>query len=196
MSCVTPPIVGVWEGVNKVVVCIAPSRDVQKSSDLMTLTPLLMNIAQSSSNVSCQPGDGAPSNGQPNIKRQKLNEGANTVAVGSSASVAISVNDMAEDDDDDDGIKILEDEDDNNDDVPVITVNTQGDSTTSTPSTANISNASTFPPFALMDLHADVVADIKGKNHKRILNQLRWQYYNLDTTWVKCLQLPQAPHSN
>ena len=196
MSCVTPPIVGVWEGVNKVVVCIAPSRDVQKSSDLMTLTPLLMNITQSSSNVRCQLGDGAPSNGQPNIKRQKLDEGANTVAVGSSASVAISVDDMAKDDDDDDGIKIVEDEDDNNDDVPVITVNAEGDSTTSTPSTANISNASTFPPFALMDLHTDVVADIKGKNHKRILNQLWWQYYNLDATWVKHLQLPQAPYSN
>ena len=105
-----------------------------------------------------------------------------TLAVGSSVSIAISVDDVAEDDDDDDGIKILEDEDDNNNDVPVITVNAQGDSTTSTPSTTNISNASIFPPFALMDLHANVVADIKGKNHKRILNQLRWQYYNLDTT--------------
>ena len=49
-----------------------------------------------------------------------------------------------------------------------------------------------------MDLHADVVADIKDKNHKKILNQLRWQYYNYDAMWVKRLhlQLPQEPHSN
>ena len=42
------------------------------------------------------------------------------------------------------------------------------------------------------------MADIKGKNRKKILNQLRKQYYNLDATWVKCLrlQLPQAPRSN
>ena len=96
-----------------------------------------MNIAQSSSNARCRPGNGIPSNGQPNIKRQKLDEGANTGAAGSSASVAISVDDTAENDDDNDGIKIVEDKGDDNDDTTVVTVDIQGSSTTSTPHTAN-----------------------------------------------------------
>ena len=105
----------------------------------MTLTPLLMNTTQLSTNIRCWPGDSAPSNGQPNVKWQKLDEGANTAAVGSSASMAISVDNMAEDDDDDDGLEILEDEDDNNDDAAIITVDTHHASTMSTPSTTNTS---------------------------------------------------------
>ena len=97
---------------------------------------------------------------------------------------------------DDDGIEILEDEDD--DDMPVVQVDAHGSITTSTPCAASTTNGSTFPPFLLMDLHADIIADIKGKNPKRILNQLRRQYYNLDMMWVRCLhlQLPQAPRCN
>ena len=131
-----------------------------------------MNIAQSSSNIRCQPGEGAPSNGQPNIKRQRLDESANPIAVGTSASEAISVDDVANDGDDDDGIEILEDGEDGDDDAAVVTVNAQGSATTSTPHAANTTGSSAFAPFILMDLHANILADIKGKNCKKILNQL------------------------
>ena len=49
-----------------------------------------------------------------------------------------------------------------------------------------------------MDLDPNVVADIKGKNHKKTLNQLWKQYYSLDMMWIKhlCLPLPQEPHCN
>ena len=63
LSCSTAPVAGTWDGVNKVVVFVAPSRDAQKSSDPAALFPLLMNIAQSSSNVRCCLGEGASSNG-------------------------------------------------------------------------------------------------------------------------------------
>ena len=89
-----------------------------------------------------------------------------------SLSVAISVDDIADNDDDDDGIEILEAEENGNDEATVVTVNTQGSATTYTPCAVNTAEGSTFGPFVLMDLHADVVADIKGKNHKKILNQL------------------------
>ena len=70
-----------------------------------------MNIAQSSSNVRCQPGEGPPSNSQPNVKRQKLDRSTKSSAAGMSASIAITVDDVANEEDDN-GIKILEDEDD------------------------------------------------------------------------------------
>ena len=193
VSHATPPIIGVQEGASKAVVCVAPSQDTQPSGDSTPLTPLLINIAQLSTNIRCQLGDGAPSNGQPNVKRQKLDEGASSVAAGSSASVAISVDNAFKDDDDDDGIEILEDEDDEDDDTTMVTIDAQG-----TAGMTNTSNATPFPPFALMDLHDDVVADIKGEKCKKILNKLQWQNYNLDAFWFKHLhlQLPQEPRSN
>ena len=177
---------------------VAPSRDVQKPNDLAALSPLLMNIAQLSSNVRCRLGNGAPLNGQPNIKKQKLDESANSTVAGMSASTAIPIDDIANSDEDDDGIEILEDEDDSNANAAIVMVDAQGNATTSTRCAVNTTGSSTFAPFMLMDLHPDVVADIKGKNRKIILNQLRKQYYNSDMTWVKCLhlQLPQEPHSN
>ena len=89
------------------------------------------------------------------------------MAAGTSASVAIAV----DEDDDNNSIKILEDEDDGNDNTTVVTVDTQGSATTNTPCTANTTDTSGFTPFVLMDLHPDVIADIKGKNRKKILNQ-------------------------
>ena len=147
----------------------SPSRGAQKSSNPVALSPLLMNIAQSSSNIRCHLGEGTPSNGQPNVKRQRLDESATPMAAGTSASEAI---DIADDDDDDYGIEILETEEDGNDEATVVTVNTQDSATTNTPHAVNTTEGSTFAPFVLMDLHTDVIADIKGKNHKKILNQL------------------------
>ena len=192
------PAVGTQEGVNKAVVCIAPSWDVPKSINMAAISPLLMNIAQSSSSVRCRPGEGPPSNGQPNVKRQKLDEGANPTAAGTSASTAIAIDNVVEGDEDDNGIEILEDEDDGKDGAAIVAVDAQGNATTSTPSTVNITGGSTFTPWVLMDLHPDVIADIKGKNRKKILNQLRRQYYHLDAAWVRCLhlQLPQEPCHN
>ena len=147
---------------------------------MAAISPLLMNIAQSSSNVRCRPGEGPPSNGQPNIKRQKLDEGANPTVAGTSTSTAIAIDDVVEGDEDDDGIEILEDEDDGDAGAAVVVVDAQGNATTSTPHAANITGSSTFAPWVLMDLHPDVIPDIKGKNRKKILNQLRKQYYNWD----------------
>ena len=137
------------EGINKAVVHIAPSRDVQKPTDLAALSPLLMNIAQSSSNVRCWPGEGTPSNGQPNVKRQKLDEGADSTVAEMSTSAAIPIDDVANEDDDDDGIEILEDEDDDNANTAVFTVDTQGNAATSTPCAANTAGSSTFTPFCV-----------------------------------------------
>ena len=173
LFCSMAPTAGMQEGINKAVVHVTPSQDAQKSSTLVALSPLLTNITQLSSNVRCRPGEGTPSNGQPNVKRQKLDESANHAAAGTSASVAIPVDDIADkDDDDDDGVEILEDEQDGDADAAVVTVNAQGSATTSTPHATNTTDGSNFAPFILMDLHANVVADIKGKNHKKILNQL------------------------
>ena len=49
-----------------------------------------------------------------------------------------------------------------------------------------------------MDLHEYAVADIKGPKHKKILNQLRANYYNKDAIWIKYLhlQLLQESRSN
>ena len=192
------PALGMWEGVNKVAVHVAPSRDVQKPMNAAAISPLLINIAQLSSNVRCRPGEGPPSNGQPNIKRQKLDEGANPTAAGTSTSGAIAIDDVVEGDEDDDGIEILEDEDDSEDGTVIVAVDTQGNATTSTPSAPNVTGGSMFATWVLMDLHLDVIADIKGKNHKKILNHLRRQYYHLDVAWVKRLhlQLPQENHCN
>ena len=123
-----------------------------------------MNIAQSSSNVICQLEKNAPLNGQPNVKRQKLDEDADSTA-------AIPIDEIADEDDDDSGIEILEDEDDDDVNTAVVTVDTQGNAATSTPHAANTAGSSTFTPFMLMD-HHPVMADIKGKNCKKILNQL------------------------
>ena len=51
LSCSMAPVAGAWEGVNKVVVCVTPSPDAQKSIDLAAVSPLLMNITQSSSTL-------------------------------------------------------------------------------------------------------------------------------------------------
>ena len=77
----------------------------------MVLSPLLINIVKSSSNIRCQPGEGPPSNSQPNVKRQKLDGSTESSAAGMSASIAITIDDVA-DEEDDDSIEILEDEDD------------------------------------------------------------------------------------
>ena len=172
LSYSSAPVVGTREGVNKLVVCIAPSRDVPKPIDAAAISPLLMNIAQSSSNVRCRPGEGPPSNGQSNIKRQKLDESANPTVAGMSVSAAIAIDDIVEGDEDDNGIKILEDEDDGDAGAAVVVVDAQGNATTSIPHAANIIGSSTFAPWVLMDLHCDIVTDIKGKNCKKILNQL------------------------
>ena len=92
--------------------------------------------------------------------------------VGTSASKAIPIDNAADDADDDNGIEILEDKEDGDDDAAVVTVNAQGSATTSTPRATNTTSGSGFSPFILMDLHTDIVADIKGKNCKKILNQL------------------------
>ena len=68
------PAVGLRDGINKVVVCIAPSQDVLKPLDAVAISPLLVNITQSSSNVRCRLGEGPPSNGQPNIKRHSFRD--------------------------------------------------------------------------------------------------------------------------
>ena len=94
------------------------------------------------------------------------------MVAGTSASVAIPIDDIADKDDDDDGVRILEDEEDGDADAAVVTVNAQGSATTSAPHARNTTDGSNFAPFLLMDLHANVIADIKGKNHKKILNQL------------------------
>ena len=89
----------------------------------------------------------APSNGQPNVKRQKLDEGADSTVAGTSASAAIPIDDVADEDDDDDGIEILEDEDDNDANTAVVTVDAQGNATTSSPCTTNTAGSSTFAPL-------------------------------------------------
>ena len=130
-----------------------------------------MNITQSS--IRCHLGEGAPSNGQPNVKRQRLDESANPIAAGTSTSMAISIDEVADDDDnDDDSIEILEAEEDGDYEAIVVTVNVQGSATTNTSHAVNTTEGSTFGPFILIDFHTNVVADIKGKNHKKILNQL------------------------
>ena len=172
LSYSSAPAVGTQEGVNKAVVCVALSRDVPKPIDVAAISLLLMNIAQSSSNVRCRLREGPPLNGQPNIKRQNLDESANPTVVGTSASAAIAIDDVVEGDEDDDGIEILEDEDDGNAGAAVVAVDAQGNATTSTPHTVNVTGCSTFAPWVLMDLHPDVITDIKGKNRKKILNQL------------------------
>ena len=112
-----------------------------------------MNITQSSSNVRCRLGEGAPSNGQPNVKRQKLDVSAKPTVAGTSTSVAIAIDNVAEVDEDNNGIEILEDKDDGNAGAAVVTVDTQGNATTSTPRTANVTGCSTLTPFVLMNLH-------------------------------------------
>ena len=101
------PAMGMWEGVNKVVVHIAPSQDVPKPINVAAISLLLMNIAQSSSNVRCRPGEGTLSNGQPNVTRQKLDKSANPTVAGMSTSAAIA---------------ILEDEDDGDASAAVVAV--------------------------------------------------------------------------
>ena len=123
------------------------------------LSPLLMNIAQSSSNVRCRLGEGTPSNGQLNIKRQKLGKSANSTVAGTSTSAAIPIDDIADGDEDDNGIKILEDKDDGDANPAVVMVNAQGNATTGTPNTMNTTGSSTFSPFVLIDLHPDVTAE-------------------------------------
>ena len=192
------PAISMWEWVNKAVVCVAPSRDVPKPINVAAISPLLMNITQLSTNVRYRLREGPPPNGQPNVKRQKLDEGANPTAAGTSTSSAIAIDDIVEGDEDDDGIEILEDKDDSYAGAAVVAVNAQGNATTSTPPTMNVTGSSMFTPLVLMDLHPDIIADVKGKNHKKILNQLPKQYYNLDAAWVKRLhwQLPQEPRCN
>ena len=144
LSYSSAPAVGTREGVNKVVVHVAPSRDVLKPIKVAAISLLLMNIAQLSSTIRCRPGEGAPLNGQPNIKRQKLDENAIPAASGTSTSTAIAIDSVAKGDEDDDGIEILEDEDDGDAGAAVIVVDTQGNATTSTPHTANVTGSSTF----------------------------------------------------
>ena len=128
-----------------------------------------MNIAQLSSNVRCRLGEGPPSNGQPNIKRQKLDAGANPTVAGTSTSTAITIDNIVEGDEDDDGIEILEDEDDGDAGAAVVAEDAQENATTSTPHAANVTGASTFTPWVLMGLHPNIVTDVKGRIVRRSL---------------------------
>ena len=128
----------------------------------MALSPFLMSLTQLFNNIRCWSGSGAPSNGQASIKRQKLDENANPMAVGTSAAAAIPIDDIAGNNNKDDGIQILIDEDDDDDNLTIVTVKAHGSATVGTPGTTNTADASGFGPFILMDLHKDAVANIKG----------------------------------
>ena len=153
---------------------------------MMTLSPLLMSLAQSSSNVRCQPGGGIPSKGQPITKRQRLDKNVNPTATGTSAAVAIPIDDIADNnDEEDDDIKILiddNDDDDDDGDPTVVTVDARGGATGGAPRAANVADASGFGPFVLMDLHEDAVVDVKGPKCKKILNKVQANSYNNDAT--------------
>ena len=114
LSCVTAPAISGSKGANKAVVHVAPSRKAQKPSMSVSLSPLLLSLAQSSSSVRCCPGGSISLGSQP--KRPKLDESANQTGPGTSAEAAITIDNGADDGNKDD-IKILidGDEDDDND---------------------------------------------------------------------------------
>ena len=179
---------------------VAPSCEAQKPSTSVSLSPLLLSLAQSSSSVRCCPGGSILSSSQPTVKRQRLDENTNPMAPGTSVAAAIPIDDGADDgDEDDDDIKILidEDGDDDDDDDAVADVDAQGNVKVGTPHATNAADGSGFNPFILMDLDESMVSEIKGQSHRKYLNKLCRDYYNKDAVWVKRLhlQLPQGPRS-
>ena len=178
--------------------CVAPSCEAQKPSTSVTLSPLLLSLAQSSSSVRCHPGGSISLSSQPTVKRQRLDENTNPSAPGTSVAAAIPVNDGADDEDDDD-IKILidEDGDDDNDGDAVADVDAQGNVKVGAPCPTNAAEGSGFAPFVLLDLDESVVSEIKGLSHRKYLNRLWRDYYSKDAMWVKHLHLhlPQVPWS-
>ena len=129
LSCAIAPVISGSEGANKSVVHVAPSHKAQKPSMTVSLSPLLLSLAQSSSSVRCHPGGSVSLSCQPTVKRQRLDENANPMAPGTSVAAAIPIDDGADDGDkDNDDVKILTDEDgddDDNDDA-VADVDAQG----------------------------------------------------------------------
>ena len=81
------------------------------------------------------------------------------------------------------------DDDGDNDTGAVANVNAQGNVKIGTSNTASVTGSSGFSPFVLMDLNKSVMDEIKGKNHRKFLNNLRRDYYNKDELWVKRLHL-------
>ena len=157
--------------------CVAPSREAQKPSALVPLSPFLLSLAQLSSSIRCQLGGSVSLSSQPTVKRQRLDENTNPMVLGTSAAAANSIDNRADDNgEDDDDVKILIDKDDDNDDdndeAAVVIVNAHGSVNVGTPRPANATDSSGFGPFILLNLHDSVVADIKGQNRRKFLNKL------------------------